>query len=266
MADIKKTILQLSSMEDYAQSNSPIHRLEPSVKVITTVLFIIIVISFPVYQVSGIIPCILYPFFLINLSDVPLRPLFHRLLIALPFTLFAGLSNLLLDQELSFTILGLGITDGMISFFSIIYKVILTVLSVLLLISTTTMNDLLYVMIRFKVPSVIVIQIMMTYRYLKVLTEEAMIMYQAYLLRAPKEKGIRLKDMGSFLGQLIIRSFDRAERIYQAMKCRGFEGHITFSRPYKISFKGWIYLIVVSFLLIGVRLVNVSEWIGNLFL
>jgi cobalt/nickel transport system permease protein len=127
------------------------------------------------------------------------------------------------------------------------------------------MNELLYAMLYFPIPSILVLQITMTFRYLGVLMEEVSVMYHAYILRAPRERGIKLKDMGPFLGQLIIRSFDRADRIYHAMKCRGFEGGITFTNHKKIPFMQLMYLSVVSGILILLRLVNISEWIGSFF-
>jgi cobalt/nickel transport system permease protein len=33
-----------------------------------------------------------------------------------------------------------------------------------------------------------------------------------------------MRDMGSFAGQLLLRSVDRAERVYRAMKARGYRG------------------------------------------
>jgi cobalt/nickel transport system permease protein len=198
------------------------------------------------------------------LGEIPFRPLLKYLLIALPFTLFAGISNLIFQKEIAFYIWNLGISQGMISFSSLLLKSFLTVMAVLLLISTTSMDDLLYTMIDCKVPSIIVVQIMMTYRFIGVLLEEVSNMYHAYILRAPKEKGIKMKDMGPFLGQLIIRSFDRAERIYEAMKCRGFNGFISFSKRKGISKKGWIYIAFIGGLLIIMRIVNVSLVIGKL--
>jgi cobalt/nickel transport system permease protein len=64
----------------------------------------------------------------------------------------------------------------------------------------------------------------MTWRYLSVLLGEASAINTAYMLRSPGSRGIKMKDMGSFLGQLLLRSIDRAERVYAAMKCRGFDG------------------------------------------
>jgi len=46
------------------------------------------------------------------------------------------------------------------------------------------------------------------------------------MLRSPlqNENGIHIKDWGAFAGQLVLRTFDRAQRVYQAMCVRGFTG------------------------------------------
>jgi len=266
MSDFKKSILQITTLEELTQKKTPVHRLQPSVKLLITVIYLIAVISYSPYQVSGLIPYIFYPIILMTLGEIPFKPLFQRILIALPFTLFTGISNLIFNKEITLYVMNIGITEGMVSFCSILLKTILTVMAVLILISTTSINDLVYVMIGFRIPSIIVIQIMMTYRYINVLIGEISVMYHAYILRAPKEKGIKLKDMGPFLGQLIIRSFDRADRIYNAMKCRGFEGDILYARKEMISTKSWIYIVTVGCLLILMRLVNISEEIGKLLM
>lgn len=266
MPDIKKSILQIATLEELTHKDTPIHRLQPSVKLLTTVIYLVAIISYGHNQVSGLIPFIFYPVILMALGEIPLKPLFQRVLIALPFTLFTGISNLIFNKEIALYVWNIGISEGMVSFCSIFLKTILTVMAVLILISTTSMNDLVYVMIEFRIPSIIIIQIMMTYRYINVLLEEISVMYYAYILRAPKQKGIKLKDMGPFLGQLIIRSFDRAERIYNAMKCKGFEGDILFSKKEKISKNGWLYIIIVGCLFIFIRFVNISEVIGKLLM
>lgn len=266
MPNISKSILQIATLEELTSKNTPIHRVEPSVKLILTVIYLIAIISFRPNQISGLLPYVFYPIILMTVGEIPFKPLFQRLLIALPFPLFAGISNLVFSRGIVYIIWNIGITEGMVSFCSIFIKTILTVLAVLILISTTRINELVKSMIGFRIPSIIVIQIMLTYRYIGVLLEEISVMYHAYILRAPKEKGIKLKDMGPFLGQLIIRSFDRADRIYNAMKCKGFESSITFSKKDRISKKGWVIVATVGGLIIIMRFVNISEVLGNLFI
>ena len=46
----------------------------------------------------------------------------------------------------------------------------------------------------------------------------------AYELRAPGQKGINFRVWGSLIGQMLLRSMDRSENLYQSMKLRGFKG------------------------------------------
>jgi cobalt/nickel transport system permease protein len=263
MSKLKEAMFKISSLEELTHKNTAIHRLHPCVKLFSTILYLIIVISFAPVEISGLLPFLLYPVMVMAVGEIPIGPIFSRLMIAMPFSLLAGVSNMLVSREVVFFLGSLAITRGMLTLLSILLKSILAVLAVLILIATTTISDLLRVMLQLKLPSILVLQLTMTFRYLGILIEELQAMYHAYLLRAPKEKGIKMKDMGAFLGQLILRSFDRAERVYHAMKCRGFEGRIPFSRQMKIPLSGWIYLILVCGLFLLLRMNNISESIGS---
>jgi cobalt/nickel transport system permease protein len=265
MSDLKNSIIKINSLEELSFRDTMIHRLHPAVKLLTTVIYLVIVISFPGYEMSGLLSMVFFPVLCMVLGEIPLRPLCTRLLVALPFTFFAGLSNLFLDREVLLQIGALTVTGGVLGFCSIMIKTVLTVTAILILIATTSMKELLQVLHQFKLPPVMILQLTMTFRYLELLANEALVMYHAYILRAPGEKGIRLKDMGAFLGQLLLRSFGRAERVYYAMKCRGFEGEIRFSEHRKLKATDWSYLLLLSAALILLRSVNISKMIGNLF-
>jgi cobalt/nickel transport system permease protein len=73
-----------------------------------------------------------------------------------------------------------------------------------------------------RAPSVFVMVFEMTYRYVGVLLEEVRSMIIAYRLRSGKKKALEMKHMGSFAGHLLLRGFDRAERVHAAMCCRGY--------------------------------------------
>lgn len=266
MTEIRKSMNRITKLEELTSQDTPIHRIPSVIKLLTTISYLVVIISFGPEQVSGLIPFFLYPVILMAFGEIPFKPLFVRLLFALPFTLFAGLSNMFFSKETVMIIAGIAITKGVLVFISILMKTILTVTAILILISTTTMNELLYAMLYLRIPTILVLQIMMTFRYLSVLGDEVAVMYHAYLLRAPREKGIKLADMGPFLGQLIIRSFDRADRIYHAMKCRGFEGGILFSEHKKVAFPYWLYLLMLGGVFVILRMNNLSELIGNLII
>lgn len=264
MSNLNQSLKRIASLEELTLLDTPIHRMHPAIKLLLTALYLVTVISFGGEQISGLIVFFFYPVLFMTIGEIPFRPIMGRLLIALPFSVFAGLSNMFVSREARMMLGGIIITKGMITFAVILIKTILTVSAVLILIATTSMKDLIHAMLFFHIPTILVMQIVLTFRYLSVLMSEVSVMYHAYLLRAPREKGIKLKDMGSFLGQLILRSFDRAERIFHAMKCRGFEGGLAFSDRERIPGKQWIYLVLISGILIVCRLVNVSELIGDL--
>ena len=106
--------------------------------------------------------------------------------------------------------------------FTLILKGVLSLLASFLLIASTPVESLCYALRRLHVPSVIVTLLLLTYRYVGVLTEEASVMTDAYHLRAPGQKGIHRSAWGSFFGQLLLRSMDRAEDLYSSMQLRGF--------------------------------------------
>ncbi|MGE4486145.1 MAG: CbiQ family ECF transporter T component, partial [Oscillospiraceae bacterium] len=92
-------------------------------------------------------------------------------------------------------------------------------------------------------------------------------MYTAYLLRSQKAHGIELRDAGSFVGQLLIRSFARAERVYAAMKCRGYneaERHVN-STPLKNT--DIIFILICISCFFSLRIFNIpsifSQMIGR---
>ena len=61
-------------------------------------------------------------------------------------------------------------------------------------------------------------------RYIIVLLKEAERITLAYEMRAPGQKGIHWKAWGSLAGQLLLRSIDRAQVVYESMMLRGYDG------------------------------------------
>jgi len=234
-------------------------------KMITTIVYLVVVISFDKYDISGLIPFFVYPILLMALGEIPYQSVLSRLLIALPFSFFAGLSNPFFDRETAFLLLGVPISWGMLSFLSILIKTVLAVSAVLILIATTPMDKLAAQLIRMKVPRIFVMQLMLTYRYLTLLISEAAGMMTAYHLRSKGQKGIRFEHVGTFMGQLLLRSFDRAERVYLAMKCRGYNGSYQFAVSERMGAADALVAAVICVIFVLMRLFNISRIVGSFF-
>ena len=133
-----------------------------------------------------------------------------------------------------------------------------------LLIATTGIERICYALKLLHIPGIVVTQILLTYRYITVLLQEAGAVYEAYSLRAPGEKGIKYKIWGSLLGQLLFRSIDRAGNLYDSMLLRGFHSEFYYARPLKSSARDYAYLIIWLAILIALRLLNIGEYINQL--
>ena len=152
----------ISKLEDLADNKSIVHNLHPLSKIILTLIYLIAVTSAPKYDVSSLMIFVLYPVIMIELGDTPKKLLFKRVLVAIPFSLFAGISNIILDRK---------ITYGILSFFSIMIKTILTVAAVLILVATTPIPEIFNQLIKLKIPKIIVTQLLLTYRYIYVILQ-----------------------------------------------------------------------------------------------
>lgn len=98
-----------------------------------------------------------------------------------------------------------------------------------------------------------------------VLLKEANKITESYSLRAPNQKGINYKVWGSLIGQLLIRSIDKAENIYESMCLRGYSDKFYYSYKIKYNVKDYIYFIVWIVILGTMRFFPILQVVGNIF-
>jgi len=219
---IGNRVHELYALESLSGRDTAFHRLHPGAKLFFTAAYILAVVSFGRYDVLGCVPYFLYPAVVIPLAGLPALLLLKRFLIALPFCAFAGATNFFLDQNTAFMAGGMAISYGLLSLITILLRTFLCVMAVFILIATTPFPSLTRTLRQLRAPKFFIQLIEMIYRYLGVLAEEAGSMSLAYKLRSAGARGVEMRHMGSFAGQLALRSFDRGERVYSAMLCRGY--------------------------------------------
>jgi cobalt/nickel transport system permease protein len=57
-------------------------------------------------------------------------------------------------------------------------------------------------------------------------------------------------------GQLFLRSYERSDRIYNAMLARGYDGHLRTLNPHHLHGPDWVILFVVLGLLLIFQLIG----------
>ena len=262
MNKMEKALHELSEMDELAVQSSPIHSLCPTAKLLTAIAYILTVVSFNKYDLSGLSVMLLYPVLLFQLSGIPVRTCFYKLRIVLPLVMAVGLFNPIFDRAPMLYLGTVAVSGGVISMLSLMLKGLLCLMVSFLLMATTPIDSLCAALRRLHVPKLLVTLLLLTYRYVGVMTEELAVMTDAYHLRAPGQKGIQFSAWGSFLGQLLLRSMDRAQELYSSMLLRGYHEHFHY-----VDFKsfGWAdaaYTVGCTAVFLLLRCVNVAQLLG----
>ncbi|MDR2357445.1 MAG: cobalt ECF transporter T component CbiQ [Oscillospiraceae bacterium] len=265
MSDLQNSARNLYALERLAGGDTAVHRLHPAAKLCSAFALIVSAASFDRYALPDLTPYVFYTTVMMALSETPYALLLRRFLVALPFCLFAGISNLIFDRAPAFRLGGLTVSLGALSLAALLLRAYLCVMAVLLLIATTPTTEITAQLRRWRVPAMLALIFETTYRYIGVLLGEAGAMYTAYSLRGANKKGLEMRHMGSFVGQLTLRSFDRAERVYAAMKCRGYELRETPPRGRKFTPRDAAVTAAVSALCALFRVLPLSKMLSRVF-
>lgn len=219
-----------------------LNNIYPLIKLIVTICFITTVVSFSKYDLSRLLRMGVYPIATFVLGEVSFKTSLKRLRVILPIVCLVGIVNLFFERKPIAEIAGITVTTGMVSMLTLTLKGVYSVFASYLLIVTTPIEKICHALRRLHIPTVIVTQILLTYRYIGLLLDEAHHMMQAYSLRAPNQKGVHFKVWGSLVGQLLLKSIDRADEVYESMLLRGYQGEFYYTANMHCQIKDYLYL------------------------
>jgi len=262
MATPDVSALDIGYLDIISSRDTPVHRLDPRSKLLTTFVFIVTVVSFNKYVITGLVPFVIYPVVVIALGDLPLGYLAKKVFLAAPFAFFIGVFNPFFDREVLTHVGPIAFSGGWVSFLSIMIRFCLTVTAALVLIATTGFNAVCLALERLGAPRAFVVQLLFLYRYLFVLGDEATRLTRARSLRSFEGRGMGIRVFGSLVGQLLLRTLDRARRIHLAMLCRGFDGEVRLMRPLQFTRMDLAYTLGWSGLFILMRLYDIPQHLG----
>ena len=238
-------------LDPYKPGTSILHKLDARVKLAAAVAIILIANLTPIEAWPAFVGHALLLLVVIASAELSLLDVAKRSLLAAPFVLIAAIGLPFVREGkplLSIPLLSssLVITDvGALRFANAITKSWLSVITAIVLIFVTRFPDILRAMRSLGVPIPLTSIIMLMYRYMFVLVEEAMRLLRARDARSGalpgKKSGASLRwrasVTGHMIGTLFLRTYERSERIYQAMLARGYVGeiHVLSPRPMRIS-------------------------------
>jgi len=252
--------MHFNTFDHYQEHGSWVHDLDPRVKVLAGVGFIVSMALLPdgawlAYMLSwGMVMGLalaagIEPWFVIK-----------RSLLILPFLLAAVTVAFTLPGNIIWQgPWGLSVSDaGLTRFVSIVLRSWISLQMAVLLTATTRFPDLLHALRHLYVPAILVAILAFMYRYLFVLVDETSRLMRARAARSAQLPGLksgrslwwRASVAGSMVGQLFNRSLARSDRVYQAMLARGYEGELLTMNPHHMIASDWQAL-ALAFLLIA---------------
>ncbi|MCR4999869.1 MAG: cobalt ECF transporter T component CbiQ [Lachnospiraceae bacterium] len=265
MSRINQAIYEIQKIDSLAKEDRWMNHIHPLVKLLLNLYYITLAVSFHRYDVEGLLAMFIYPVACFIIGELSLRDALHRLRVVLPVVCIVGVFNPIFDHTVVGYVGGVAIWGGVVSMITLMLKGILTVFATYILIATTSIEGICYALRLLHVPKMIVTQILLIYRYITVLLAETKRITQAYALRAPGQKGIHYKAWGPLVGQLLLRTMDRADDLYESMLLRGFNGEFPQGKPKRQSAGDVIYLLFWVILLFILRTYPVLTLIGGLF-
>jgi cobalt/nickel transport system permease protein len=226
MSKISEILTDIVNIEKFAENDTFIHVIDPRCKILLTIFFCLFVISFNKYETIRLLPYFAFPAFTIIVSEIPLPYLLKKIAVVSTFALAIAVVNPFIDRNIVTHIASLPISGGWLSFISIMIRFYLTASVSILLLITTGMYDISKGLNKLGIPCIFTNQLFFLSRYIVALTEDASKIERGRAARSFGRKGREITVFNHLISTLFMRSLERSERIYRAMKCRGFNGSI----------------------------------------
>jgi cobalt/nickel transport system permease protein len=225
----------------YLPGTSPLHRARPQCKIAASLLFVLAVVATPreALWAYG-----LYALLLVGLARVgrvPLQFLARRLVIEVPFLLFAVLLPVVGQGE-RIEVLGLPLArEGLWAAWNILVKGTLGVAASVIVAATTPVPELLRGLERLRLPRAFTTVAGFMVRYADVIADDLRRMRVARLSRGYDPRWIwQARAVAATAGALFIRSYERGERVYLAMVSRGYAGSMPVLEDLAASRRQWL--------------------------
>ncbi len=230
-------------LEEFAEGTSVFHKLDPRVKLVGLLPFIFVVAFMHGIRYPSL--ALFLSAMMILIAKIDMKKLLNRLAVV-------NLFILLLWVFLPFSYPGAEVFrvgpfvatgEGLLFALSITLKANAIVLSTIAILGTSEVFSLAHALVHLKVPQKLVYLFFFFYRYISVLHEEYTTLRRAIRMRSfvPSTTIHTYKTYAYLVGMLIVQSYDRSQRIYHAMLCRGFTGKFPIITHFHMHSRDYVF-------------------------
>lgn len=258
--------MNIRVLDQYKEGHGILYRLDPRAKLVGMLVFVLGVVLTPVAHWTLFGAYFILLLALIVVTHVSFRYLIKRLVVAFPFIIMAILFiPFVTDGEVIYSFpvgnWNISLTSSGIELMgTLLAKAWLSVICIAVFMYATRIYDFFKGLERLGCPRVLVMLLNVMYRYIFVIHDEAVRLKQA---RDSRYFGggllLNIKTVGYMAGSLFVRSYERAERIYNAMLARGYDG---INRTIKMLHFGAEDIIFALIWILLVMLVGISGQVG----
>jgi cobalt/nickel transport system permease protein len=244
--------------EQFSEGHSLLHRIDPRIKLCLAISF-----SFVIALSEN--RFVLYSGLLLGISlavvgRLAFLHIIKRFKVILIFLLLlwisvpVGISGRIVAQIGPFS----WTAEGIERVFLISIKTVSILLLIQSLLGTSTVFSLVHAMSHLGIPKKILYLSFLSYRYIHVINGEYQRLRNAMRIRGfrPKTDLHTYKSYGYLIGMLLIRSFERSERIHSAMLCRGFQGKFYLLDHFSLHRRDFAFFAAMMLILIGMGCVS----------
>lgn len=251
-------MIEYPEIDRYASLDSPLHRFDPRAKIIAFLFLIFSVVLIPDLKIAFI--GLFFAIFLLVLSRIPIT-------FVLSYMKWVAMFVLSFFIILAFTFPGVEIAkfyflsitaEGLYVGSLITLRAFSAIILIFLMIGTMRFDTTIKALDRLKVPNPLVQMLMFTYRYIFVFVDEFQRIWTAMESRGFKLRTTlyALRTIGKAMGMLFIRSYERAERVYNAMRSRGYTGNPKTLGEFEIRMKDYILAVFIIAFAISLHIIS----------
>lgn len=244
--------------ERFARGDSLLHKLNPGVKIFCTFLFTLVVALTSQFTVAC--TALLFSFLALSIARFPFIEVVKRLLLVNSFTFLLWLT-LPLTYGGAHTVSWGGVTLSVDGFFLVLLITLKTnaiIMWFMAHISSSTVASLGHGLERLGVPERLCFLLLFSYRFIFVIHQEFMRLHRAAVIRnfKPGTSLHTYRTFGYLFGMTLVKSYNRSQRVHQAMLLRGFEGKLTPLTQHRIQRLDLAFLLVQSISIFSLTLLN----------
>ncbi len=245
--------------EQFSTGESFVHGLDPRIRIVVAILFAVVVAVSS--SLLALFAALAMSLFLLALARLSARKVFYRLLLVNGLILFLWLLLPFTFQGQSLFHIGplIGTREGVLYASRITLKCNAILLAMITLLATIPIFTLGHAMSQLHFPDKIIHLFLFTYRYIHVISQEYQRLVNAMKIRGfiPRTNLHTYKSYAYLVGMLLVKSYDRAERVYKAMLCRGFSGKYYTLSQFSVKRGDIVYL---SLMLAAILGLVVLQW------